>query len=622
MRLVRVASVAAIVLLVLAAGTAVALAAFGGRLLAAAIERTGSAVTGRAVRVDGVSIDWGFRTDVAAAGLSVADADWSGGAPMLRVRRVEATIQLLDLLRLRVSPVRLTLRQPALRLARDARGRWNLPSVGSGGGGGAPGGGSIFEVAAPREVAVEGGEVSVDHLASPGVEARAAGISARGTPRGTEFRGAASLKGGVPIDVSGEAGPVAALFVGGAGEAKPFPIRLAIGPETAALSAAGHIARPLDLAGIDLRVQGQGDDLAPLLAALAVPAAATPPFRFSARLGDTGRGWHLRDMVARLGESRMEGEASVSFARRPKPLLAFDIVAPHAVPSDFGWLATPVGGGGGAPSGSWTDAALPTGWLRRADAEGDLRVEGLEGLAAEPAGLRAGVSLEDGRLRLEPLRLELAGGVAEGSATVEAADDGAPPRAELRLEADGLRFGPLLAAVGAGEVAAGTARTASVDLSGRGATLREVAAGLDGAARFRIADGSVRVPGLARLSMGLFETFGAVLGIGGDAGATPVACAIGDLPVRGGVVHAERLVMVTPRVAITGEGTIMLGDGTLRLTLTPAPLDEALLRVVVPVVISGDWASPEVETHPELRVGARTDAPADVCAEEAGRGPP
>jgi hypothetical protein len=107
--------------------------------------------------------------------------------------------------------------------------------------------------------------------------------------------------------------------------------------------------------------------------------------------------------------------------------------------------------------------------------------------------------------------------------------------------------------------------------------------------------------------------------VGGDAGATPVVCAIGDLPVRAGVVHAERLVVVTPRVAITGEGAVRLGDGTLRLTLVPRPLDEALLRVVVPVVVSGDLASPEVAPHPELRVGSRPEPAADVCAGEAGR---
>jgi AsmA family protein len=408
------------------------------------------------------------------------------------------------------------------------------------------------------------------------------------------------------------------LFGGGEETAEPYPVRLAIGPETARLIVDGHVARPFALAGLDFRVDAEGGDLAPLLAAIAVPVAATPPFDFEARLTDAGGGWALRDVAARIGESRINGGASVLLAGRPKPLLKFDASAPRIVPADFGWLAS-IGGLGNAPSGRWASAELPTAWLRVADAEGELRVDRLEGLAAEPAGLRAAVELKDGRLRLQPLRLELAGGAAEGSATVEAdaAGDGSP-RAGLRLEADDLRLGPLMAAFGVGGDVAGAVRTASVDVSGRGRTPREMAADLDGAARFRIADGSLRVPGLAQLSMGLVETFGAVLGVGEDAGATPVACAIGDLPVREGVVHAERLAMVTPRVAINGEGTVRLGEGTMHLVLTPSPLDEALLQVVVPVVISGQLASPEVSTRPALRVGMRPESAADVCAEEGG----
>ncbi len=616
MKLVRVV---AVVLLVLAAGTAAVAAVFGERLLAAAIERAGPALVGRDVRVGGVSIDWGFPTSVAATDLVVADADRGADAPMLRADRAEVAVEPLELLRLRFSPVRLVLRQPTLHLTRDERGRWNMPSAAGGGdGGSASGGGSILDFAAPREFEVEGGEVAVDGLVSPGVEARIAALSARGTPNGVEFRGTVGLEGGSPVAFSGEAGPLAASFGGDEGAAEPFPIRLAIGPETARLSAVGHLARPLDLAGVDLRIQAQGGDLAPLLAALTIPVVATPPFRFAARLTDVERGWSLRDLAARLGGSQVEGEASVLFAGRPRPFLRFDLAAPRVVPSDFGRLFS-ARGEGGAPSRSWADAELPTAWLRGAGAEGNLRVERLEGLAAEPAGLRAGIELKDGRLRVQPLRLELAGSVAEGSATVEAAADGNPPRAGLRLGADGLRLGPLMAAFGIGGEVTGTVRTASVDFRGHGTTPREIAAGLDGAARFRIAEGSVRVPGLAQLSMGLVETFGAVLGVGGDAGATPLACAIGDLSVRSGVVHVERLVVVTPRVAITGEGAIQLGEGTVRLTLTPSPLDEALLRVVVPVVISGGLASPEVATHPEFRVGARAGVPADVCAEEAGR---
>ena len=194
--------------------------------------------------------DYPMSTTLTATDLAVADAAQSADAPLLRARRAEVTIDLMDLLRLRVSPVRLALRQPALHLVRDAQGRWNLPQVPGGSGA------SLIELAAPRDVEVEGGEMIVDDLASPGVEGRIAALSARGTPGGVEFRGTASYDGGAPVTVSGEVGPFAALFRNGEDGAGSFPVRLTVGPETARASASGHIARPLDLAGVDPRVQG------------------------------------------------------------------------------------------------------------------------------------------------------------------------------------------------------------------------------------------------------------------------------------------------------------------------------------------------------------------------------
>ena len=186
------------------------------------------------------------------------------------------------------------------------------------------------------------------------------------------------------------------------------------------------------------------------------------------------------------------------------------------------------------------------------------------------------------------------------------------------MDAGDLQLGPLLAAFGIDGVT-GALESASVDLRGRGVTLREVAAGLDGAVRFRAVEGSVGLPGLSHLSMGLVETLGVVLGGGGDGAATAVTCAVGDVSVRQGVAHVERLAILLPQVVVTGEGTVRLGEATMRLALIPRPLDEALFRVVVPVVISGDLASPEVTKHPDLRVGARPGTATDACGKEADR---
>lgn len=77
--------------------------------------------------------------------------------------------------------------------------------------------------------------------------------------------------------------------------------------------------------------------------------------------------------------------------------------------------------------------------------------------------------------------------------------------------------------------------------------------------------------------------------------------------------------VVIPQVIIVGEGTVRLGDGTLNLTLTPRPLDPALLRVVVPVVVGGTLTSPEVSKDPDLHVGGQAAGVPDLCNGEADR---
>ena len=611
MKLARAASTVAVALLVLMAGAAATVAVLGERLLAAVIEKAGPALVGREVRVGGVEIEWGRRTTVAVADLTVADVAWTTNPAMLRAARAELTIDLLDLLRLRLSPLRLGLQQPALRLARDEQGRWNLPGTGTGDG--TSGSNSFVRLGALHEMEIEGGELIVDDLASPGVEGRITSLSAR-LPRPAddiEFEGMVRWDSGRPLAFSGRAGSPAELLNSGDDDREPFPIQLTVGPETARLSAIGHLTRPLELAGVDLRIRAQGEDMAPLLATFAETATATPPLKFTAQLTDTEHGWSLQDVEARLGESRLRGKATASFgAGKQKPQLSLDFVVPRLVPSDFGWIASLIGGGEAAANFP-ARMQVPAKWLRRVDARGNLRVERLDELAIEPAGLHLSFKLDDGHLHIEPLRLEVAGSAVEGTATVNTAGE-APPRIALRMDANDLQLGPLLAAFGIDEIT-GTLKSATVDLRGRGATLHEVVAGLDGAVSFRIAEGNLDLPGLSHLSMGLMEGLGVVLGGSGGGAATPVACAVGDLSVRQGVARVERLAILIPQVLVTGEGSVRLSESTIRLTLIPRPLDDALFRVVVPVVISGKLAAPEVTKHPELRVGARPETAPDAC---------
>ena len=459
------------------------------------------------------------------------------------------------------------------------------------------------------------GPITFDDLTSPGVEARVTALSASLTPstERVEFNGTASLDDGAPVAFSGRVGSPTALFGNGGGA---FPVRLTVAPDKARLSVEGQMARPLEFAGIDLRMEAQGEDLAPLLAAFAGPATHTPPFGMTARLTDIEHGWSLRDVAAQIGRSELRGEGALRLPAQERPQLSATLLATQLAPADFHWLA--VLGGGQDGSSALADARLPTAWLKRADAQGSLRVERLEGLASGPVALRLEFKLDDGRLHIEPLRLDPAQGMIGGSATVDAAGP-APPLLVLRAEANDLRLESLLAMLGTHQLT-GRVATAFVDLRGQGTTLREVAAGLDGALRFQVSEGSIGLGSLSHMSMGLVEALGVALGgQGGGSGSTPLTCAIGDLQLRQGVGRIERLVLVTPQLVIVGEGEVRLANATVHLALTPRPLDEALFRVVVPVVVSGTLTSPEVTKNPDLRVGSQSADVPDPCGRDADR---
>ncbi|MDJ0387234.1 AsmA family protein [Roseomonas sp. E05] len=611
----RAASVTATALLALVAALAVVLAFFGGHLAALAIERGGSALVGRAVKVGPVTVDWGRYTTVTAQELRVADLAWSPAAQMLRIGRSDITFDLWDLLRLQLMPDRVRLRQPVLHLARNQQGQWNLPQAQKDGSpaSGKAGHDLLARLAALQAVEVTGGQLSVDSLASPGTEGevRAFALHMQEENGGTDFRGMASLRGGAPVPFTGRTGSPDALLRSIRTDGTPFPVQVKLGPETARLSADGHLGNPLDLASADLRLRGDGDSLAPLLGAIGLPAEPTPPFHLTAHATGDGQGWNLRDMLARLGSSELRGSASLVRNAQPRPRLSFDLIAPRIALADFEWLvATP--GAGGVASSAPQPARMPAAWLRQADASGTLQVQQLEGLPGEPAALRMTANLQDGRLHIEPLRLEIAGGMAEGATTI-AADEAGSVQSSLRLEASGLSLAPVLAPLGI-EWLTGSFATASLDLRSQGATRPEILAGLGGRANFRVSEGSLDLSGLPHISMDLVETLGFLLGSGGGSGPTPVVCAVADLPIRHGVVQVEQLVVQIPQVVIVGEGTVQLAQSRLNLTLTPNPLQDALLRVLVPVVVSGDLASPGVTRHPELSLQTKAAAQAKACA--------
>lgn len=116
--------------------------------------------------------------------------------------------------------------------------------------------------------------------------------------------------------------------------------------------------------------------------------------------------------------------------------------------------------------------------------------------------------------------------------------------------------------------------------------------------------------------------------LSGPAAETKLNCAVAEFAVEGGVAKSRRLVIDTPRVTVTGKGSINIVRETASLTFTPRPKERALLSLATPVIVSGPLDDLSVQPQPAamaqklggLLLGAVNPAAALLPLMEQGAG--
>jgi hypothetical protein len=76
---------------------------------------------------------------------------------------------------------------------------------------------------------------------------------------------------------------------------------------------------------------------------------------------------------------------------------------------------------------------------------------------------------------------------------------------------------------------------------------------------------------------------------------TPVRCGVATFRAQNGVLHAERIVIETEPIVITGAGTVRLDTEVVDLTLRGEPRKPRLLRLRRPVSLQGSLKHPLVK---------------------------
>lgn len=211
--------------------------------------------------------------------------------------------------------------------------------------------------------------------------------------------------------------------------------------------------------------------------------------------------------------------------------------------------------------------------------------------------LAAVIAAADGALRVEPFAVVTPGGPLRGRIRLDAG--AAPPALAVQLasEGAGLDLGALRRARGEAAGLQGRAEIA-IDLAGRGATTREVAATLGGEAGLAMIEGRLLAANLLRVGPDLAR----LLLPGAERQALDIRCLALRLSAEDGMAETRALLLETSAGRIDGAVAVNLREETLAAHLLP---DVSLFGVTVraPVSVGGTLAQPRIGADPARALG-------------------
>ncbi|MDH3242128.1 MAG: AsmA family protein, partial [Alphaproteobacteria bacterium] len=360
----------------------------------------------------------------------------------------------------------------------------------------------------------------------------------------------------------------------------------------AAVTVQGTIAEPARGGGLALSVVAKGERFSDLseLAGREMPALGG--YAISTRLtGDATTKTRFSNIVAQLGKSDLEGYATVALTGG-RPFF-------NAVLSSNNIDLAPLGGsegdGGAGPQAAtqtpdrlFPDDPLPLEELKAFDIGLRLDAATVTGRRVPWRNAALVLSLRNGLLDIESFRTELYDGAFSGAARIDARTEMAGLIARVTLRNVDLK--PVLEEAAVAGALEGRINF-DLDVAGRGNSVRQIMASLDGKVTLAMGKGRIRSRTLQTWVGGPRRILSNVLTLN-VGGYTAVNCGLGVFDIRQGLATAGGLLLDTDVAAFGGTGTVNLRTEALDLIIDPK-VKKTTLSAAVPVHVRGTLASPE-----------------------------
>ncbi len=564
-----------------------------------------SSLTGKQVHIDGPitgTKSWVPRIEFNQ--VRIEDPSFPDASKVGTIGKVAVSIDLGQLLKAKLDFPEISIDRPILNLRRDANGKANWVSAKSSG----PGSRSSVPVIGMLKIA--DGKVSYHDAAKhTEIEGTIATVQATGGSGDDKF----ALTGHGTYRQA----PFTIRLTGDSlndlrDTKRPYDVDAGASVGATKVTIKGTVTDPFKLTDMNLKLTAQGDNAHDLYPIFGVPAPATPPYHLQGTLDRDGKAWVFKNFDGTVGKSDLAG--SLRFDDEGKRIDVTGNLTSRTL--DFADLGLLVGAPGSTAPGRpvseaqrelekrleaanrvLPDAPLDLNEVRNVDADVQFKGEHIQAQHLPLEDVDLHLKLDHALMKLDPLRIGVAGGRIGSNITIDARQDTVQTDYDVRFHRFQIAqfFEHAGIAGGGSGIIDGRAR-----LHGTGNSVHESLGTADGEVSAIVDHGSISKLGVDILGLDVDKALGLV--ITGDTKAqTPLRCMVVDFPVEKGVMTARTLVFDTDAALITGNGTINLADEHLNLSIK-GQLKSPGLSLGGPIKIGGTFRKPEIG------VGAETIA--------------
>jgi uncharacterized protein involved in outer membrane biogenesis len=588
--------------------------------------------TGRDLEIRGrIEFKLGFRPSLVMDDVFFQNAPWASRPDMVKIKRLEAKIMLMPLLKRDIQIARLVLVEPEVLLETDESGKWNFEFEKTE---------ASRQIAAHtrrfilprmafRQVEVEKGKVSyreggTGRLYSLAIDRFTARSERFESPVVLAFNGSYKEK---PLELRGTIGSFLLLREQG----QAYPVDLVLKVLSAQLKVEGRILDMQNLKGLALKVSAQVQSISQMAAFLG--ETRTPefgPLQTTFAISDAG------DKTYTLSDLRISSRAGDAVGSLTVHLGGSRPTLSGALSSQTLNLNTFFNGGKKRQVNTerrarkdrlFPNDPLPLNIFKSADVHLKFDADRVQLSYLPLTNLSMEVSVDNGRLIVRPIKIKVAGGDAEGQLQMQPQGSVATAKAVFKASQTDLRLlAPDLGVEGKVDV--------ELDLLSRGSSVAGLMAALNGGMVVVMGHGRVdnrNIQYLAGdLAGGIFQLLNPS---SKTANHTDINCGVSGFDIQDGMAKVTALVVDTLDMTVIGEGEVSLRDETLDLSLKPYPkggaagLNLSLTELTKSLKLGGTLANPSLEMNAEQTIFAVLKAaggvllfgPAGIVAALAGQ---